>query len=279
MRSWLAVLMLSALLLLVAACDDDDATDDAPADDAVAEEVQPTATPEPEPTETPAPTATPEPEPTATPEPTPEPEPTEVEDTSDSDRRPAGDLEGLLLSLDDLPDGWTQLEDEFADEDFGDVSDDPFEAPCGIEMPEDGFESIAEADREFEGTELGPFLSQSLMQMASVDDADAAMNLLRELFGCDEWTEVDDFGDEMTFTIEIVPIDGVGDDAFRIELGLSFGEEMPELDMFGDFKFDLVMLRRGEYVTMLMFFDIFGVSAIDFDSIVQIADEKLQGAS
>ena len=273
------------MLLLVAACGDDDATDDAPVEEDTAAEVEPTETPEPEPTETPEPepTETPEPEPTATPEPVEE----EADDADDDPRtaRDNGDLEALLISLDDLPEGWMQVDDDFLDDDefAADVSDDPFDAPCGIEPLDESIEPVAETDREFEGSELGPYLFQNLMQMGSAADAEEAMSVMRELFGCEEWTETDEFGDEVTFTIEEVPMEGVGDDAFAIKLGLTFEglseEEAAMMDMFGEFDFDLVVLQRGEYVTMLMYFDIFGMSDVDFDSLVRIADEKLQGAS
>ena len=292
MRSWILLTTMSALLLLVAACaSDDDAADDVTSDDDVAAEVEPTPTPEPEPTEPPEPTATPEPTPTPEPEPTPTPESDDTamddEDEADDGDRDAdpGALEGLLLSVEDLPEGWSQVEvdSDMVEDEFSDVSEDPFSEPCGIEPLDEAIEPVAEADREFEGSELGPFLMQNLMQLDSSSDAEEAMNYMRELFGCEEWTETDEFGDEMTFTIEEVPFDGVGDDAFRVNLALSFEdlseEESAMIDMFGEFAFDLVFLQRGEYVTMLMYFDIFGMSDADFDAIVRTADEKLSGGN
>jgi hypothetical protein len=292
MRSWILLIALSAMLAFVAACgtSDDDAVDDVASDDDVVAEVEPTETPEPEPepTETP----TPEPEPTPTPEPTPEPEPTEtptpepeedeIDDASD-DSTPTtaqdpGALDAYLLSIDDLPEGWMQVDDEFVDDEFAtDVSDEPFEAPCGIEPLGESVEPVAEAERSFEGSELGPFFSQNLMQMGSPEEV---MSLMRELFDCEEWTESDEFGDEITFTVQEVPFEDVGDDAFAIILGLSFEdlaeEEQMMMDMFGEFAFDLVILQRNEFVTMLMYFDLFGMSDTDFETLVRLADEKLQ---
>jgi hypothetical protein len=298
MRSWILMIALSATLLLVAACSSngDDDADDAPVEEDNVEEVQetPTPEPEPEPTETP----TPEPEPTETPTPEPEPEPTatptpepedeesdEADDTeSQTDAPEAGELDGYLLSIDDLPEGWNQVDDEFVDEDeFAEVSDDPFDAPCGIEPLDESVEPIAEAERSFEGSELGPFFSQNLMQLESADEAAEVMSVMRELFNCEEWTESDEFGEEMTFTVEEVPFEDVGDDAFAIILGLEFGDLSEEdemmMAMFGDFNFDLVILQRDEFISMLMYFDIFGMSDTDFESLVRLADEKIQSGS
>lgn len=288
MRSWILLIVLSAMLVLVAACNgDDDAAEDAPADEEVAEEVEETPTPEPEP----EPTATAEPEPTATPEPepteTPVPEP-EVDEGDDEEAEPqdsaegAGELDALLVSLEELPEGWMQVDDEemLDGEDMGEVSEDPFDAPCGIEPLDDTIEPVAEGERSFQGSELGPFFSQNLMQMGSTSDAEEVMSVMQELFSCEEWTETDEFGDEMTFSLDATEYEGAGDQAFALEIALSLEdlseEEAAMMDMFGDFVFDMVIMRRGEYVSMMMFFDIFGMSETDFDSLIQTADQKLQ---
>lgn len=298
MRSWKLLVVLSAMMLFIAACSSsDDATDDAPADDAIAEEVEPTATPEPEPTETPEPepTATPEPEPTATPEPEPTETPesemdAEDEDADDprSESNADGDmseLDGVLLSLDDLPAGWIQVEDELGDttDEFDDISDDPFDAPCGITEEDLDFEPVAEGERNFEGGELGPFLSQNIVQLENSDEAAEVMDTFRLWFDCEEWTEVDEFGDEVTFTIEEAPFAEVGDDVFAMSIGFDFGEMSEEeeamMALFGDISFDFVFVRRNEYVSMMLYFDIFSMGDIDFESLVRLADEKMSGAS
>lgn len=299
MRSWKLLIVLSAMMLFIAACSSasDDATDDVPAEEEVAEEVEPTPTPEPTPE--PEPTETPEPEPTETPEPepteTPMPETDDADDEDDesSDMSRAGsrdgdasELSGILLSLDDLPEGWMQVDDEFSDgEEFGDLSDDPFDAPCGL-IDEDldfDFDSVAEAERSFEGGELGPFLAQNLVQLESSGDAQEVMGVFRMMFDCEEWSETDEFGDEMIFTIDEMEWDDIGDDIFALSIGLDFGdmseEEAAMMALFGDISFEFVFVQRGEFVSMLMYIDIFGVTEADFESLVRRADEKMADAS
>jgi hypothetical protein len=290
MRSWILLIALGAMLLLVAACNGDDATDDTPTEDDTTAEVQSTATPEPEPTETP----TPEPEPTETP--TPEPEPTETpipepedddvdladEDTEPTETADAGELDRFLLSVDDLPAGWMEIDDEFVDEEeIVDMAEDqPFDAPCGIEPLDESVDAIAEAERSFQGSELGPFFSQMLMQFGSADEAREVMDVMRELFACEEWTESDEFGEEVTFTVDEVPFDDVGDDAFAILLGISLDdlseEEQAMMDLFGEFGFDMIIVQRDEFISMFVYFDIFGMSDTDVESLIRIADEKIQ---
>jgi hypothetical protein len=300
MRSWKLLIALSAMMLIIAACSSasDDSTDDVATDDEpVAEEVEPTATPEPTPE--PEPTETPEPEPTETPEPepteTPEPEIDEADDEADDMGSRAGSrdgdasgLDGVLLSLDDLPEGWVQVDEEFEDEfdEFGDISDEPFDSPCGVTDPDDfdiDFEPIADAERNFEGGELGPFVAQNLAQFESVEQAEEAMRVMRLMFDCEEWSEVDEFGEEMIFIIEQLPMDDVGDDVFAISIGLEFPdmseEEAAMMALFGDIGFEFIFIQRDEYFSMLMYIDIFGVSEADFESIVRRADEKMADAS
>ena len=284
MRSWLLLAPLVILLALAAACgsDDDDANDSSADDDGVAE-VQMDPTPESEPDPTPAPTETPEPEP--------EPTATEVsvqetdddidepesDDTADTDPGTAdpGDLNALLLSVEDLPVNWTETEDfEEEDVEVGDVADDPFGAPCGIQPLEETYDPVAEADRSFQGTELGPFLSQNLVQVSSGDEAAQVMDTIRETFACEEWVEQDEFGEELRFEINEMDFQDIGDSSLAIRLGLSFGDE-PEMDMFGEFAFDMVFVQRNEYISMFMYVDIFGMSEADFESIVRRADEKI----
>jgi hypothetical protein len=301
MRSWKLLVVLSAMMLFIAACSSasDDATDDAPADDAVAEEVEPTAEPTLEPTPEPEPTETPEPEPTATPEPEPTETPEPEMDAEDEDEEVDGPrsesgaegdmsgLDGVLLSLDDLPAGWTQVEDDLGDEadEFGDISDDPFEAPCGITDIDDefDFEPVAEGERSFEGGELGPFLSQFLVQSENTDQAQEVMDVFRMMFDCEEWTETDEFGDEMTFMISELPFEDIGDDLFAFSIGLDFGdlseEEAAMMALFGDISIEFVFIQRNEFVSMMMFIDIFGMGDTDFESLVRLADEKIVDAS
>jgi hypothetical protein len=279
MRSWILLIALSAILALATACGSDD---DGNGDDEIAAADSPT-----EVTETP----TPEPEESAEPEPTPteiieEPDPTATPEELADEPEPSGngqtrDIEGLLLSLDDLPSGWTETLDAFDDDmdmDGGDVADDPFDAPCGIQPLEEVYEPVAEADRSFQGTELGPYLSQNLVQLGSSDQAAGAMGMIRELFACDEWIETDEFGDEIVYVINEVPFDGVGDDSFGIRLGMSFFDD-DELDMFGDFGFDMVFLHRAEYISIFIHFDLFGMGTADIESLVRRADEKLQAGA
>jgi hypothetical protein len=274
MRSWILVIALGAMLVVVAACSSSD--DDGNGTETAVDEETPTAvvepTPEPEPTATPEPTPTPEPEPTPTPEATPTAEPGEPAEPAD--------LQALLLSIEDLPEGWTQIDTPDDDPDFDiddEFSDDPFDNPCGIEPPDWLDDPLGEAEREFQATELGPFLMQSIMEWEDAEQAGAVIELFRELFGCDEWIEEDEFGEEITFEIlESDAYPGLGDDSYVVRIGMNFGDD-PMMDLFGDIGFEMIFFQRNQYVTMFMYMDIFGMGDVELESLLQRADEKIAG--
>lgn len=312
MRSWVLLLLLSAFLAITAACgngDDDD--DDASADNDTTEEVavdegdedgesepEPSATPEPEPTATPEPTE--EPEPTPTEEPAEEPTEAPAEESTEtaaneeesgeseeSEDSGAGQLDALLLTLDDMPEGWMEadetsteiegfedFEDFEDDEAVEDFSEDLFETPCGVEPLDEAFTPVAEADRTFQATEFGPMLTHSVMQLGSSDEASEALDLTRELFACEDWVETGEMGEEITFEISELPMGDYGDDSVAYRLTFSVADQ-PEMEMFGDVGFDFIFIQRGEYIANLGHFDLFGMGEVDLESMTQLAADKL----
>jgi hypothetical protein len=290
MRSWILPVALAALLSFSAACGngDDDGEEAAAQVETPAEAVEtPTIEPEPEPEATETPVPEPEPTPTEEAEPDveveadPEPTPTAAPDTATDATVARGDtgIADLMLSLDDLPSGWTITLDHFnGDAEMDDVSDEPWDAPCGIEPLEETYTPVAEGDLSFQGTELGPFLSQNLVLLESASDAQAVMSLMRELFDCDEWIEIDEDGEEWVFEVNELPFGQVGDDHFALRIGLTYGDD-PEFGMFEGIAFDLIIVQRDEYISMFMWVDLFGMSGVDLESLVRVGDEKIQAGS
>lgn len=256
MRALLALLLCCGMLL--SACGDDDDTDEtttasdptvttatgasSPAASATTESVaaEPTATvAEVEATSTTAVEATPtqaapqptEPDDTATRESTepgtPDNSTTETPTDDDATTTPgapatatietggdpvlAQQLADSFVGLSDLPEGWA----------FWDTGDDDNEDDniCGIPNLKDEFPPIARAEVSYQGSEAGPFISQSAAAL-SMTDAEAGMTVLEDAFAnCDTWTDPDG----VVYTLEALPFPELGDAAITRRVSAETG--------------------------------------------------------
>lgn len=200
------IILLALVAILLTACGPDRAqTIDPPAPtDEPTPAVEATAA---EPTaQLPAPTDEPQPtdEPTAAPV-TPEPEPTAepAGDTADVDQQA---LLAALLTLDDMPTGWTGTAPTVESRTPGGT----YASFCAAELPA---RSIAAAAVDFEKSALGPLFSQTIVLYPDGDSAEAAFDdLLEAARNCPEMT--DSAGNTNTFSPLSFP--AIGDETFAM---------------------------------------------------------------
>jgi hypothetical protein len=244
MRHYFSILALASvsLLLLLAACNDrDDASDDtdivetAPTEEVAADE----GMPEPEPT----------------PIPTPEP----VAEYTDEE------TEQFLLSLEDMPTGWTKSSDseaglldirlDLVESESMYCSDDPDSYP--IDEPTLG------ASAGFNRDLLGPYLSQSVLLFGSETDASRHMDWFKnEVFGCDSFSD-----DAVEWRLDEISFPPLGDDSFAVRMSTA-----SELGEIGG---DLVLLRVVNVFSLLVYIDIGGFDAEQLEEFALRAEEKL----
>lgn len=183
----LATSLIAAVAVLAVACgDSDDSADTVPTR-------EPTTATSETPNETPSATQT-EAEATSTPEPTPEPEATEPAPIPSDE-----ELEKALLSLDDMPSGWSPSPAEEADD-----PDDASEfCPDATEPEDPGVDAVGEATVDYQQSEFGPFFTQLVYRFEG-NGAEQGMDAFRvAVSACDEWTEVDpDMDAEIHYSIQ-----------------------------------------------------------------------------
>jgi hypothetical protein len=268
LRRYLSVLITVSvgLALLIAACNgDDDVSDDTgavetePTEEVTAEEPTPEAksSPEPELTATPEPTTTPAPTPTAEPEPTPESEPA-AEMTDE-------ELSEYLLALEDMPTGWTAT--QMSDDDVEEIDAPDSELICDSEPIDEVLDPVADVEAEFSSSELGPFLIHSLILMPDREQGALAINTIREMFSCSEWTTVDDAGEEMVWHLNPVSFPTFGDDTFASRVTtevMGFNIEM-----------NLVVVQERSFIAFIMHWGLGSIDSAQTEEFVRRAVEKL----
>ena len=108
------------------------------------------------------------------------------------------DLTSALLTVEDMPSGWT----------IDDNVDDAIQV-CNAALFDELIDPDAEAKRHFTTGETGPFLTQHLAALEYEDDAIDGIDRIREAFGCGEWT---DASSGTTWTISETTFPDLGDE-------------------------------------------------------------------
>lgn len=147
----------------------------------------------------------------------PSPSPTEATSGSAEPEGDAAELEAIVLTLDDMPSGWT-TDPEIASD------DDDSAGGLGLCGVEDADLDVDDTDGEsvdagFKQSDFGPFVLNSVASLPSSEQAAEALDsFLDAASQCSEWTETDEEGVETTYSISPLSFDNVGDDtiAFRI---------------------------------------------------------------
>ena len=151
-----------------------------------------------------------------------EPSPTTQRGSTTTAPRSA-DPDDVVLTLDDLPSGWTTSPPD-DDEDTSDAfceDDDPFE---DVEA--------AEAEAEFEKDDGYKFIFSMAASYEDQSDAEALMDAFAAAVdACREFTETDEDGFETTYRFEPLSFPSLGDDTYATRLTLSMSLMMVEMDL------------------------------------------------
>jgi hypothetical protein len=164
------------------------------------------------------------------------------------------ELEAKLVAVADLPTGWTggaDGDDDGADEDDGDDGDgdgdeSEMAEDCGFEgdiLPDD-VEPLAEVEREFEKSDLGPFLFVSLTRFAEGEGATAIDALETMLQQCRDFSSSGTDGAGTKGTMQPLSFPSHGDETFAARL------EFEAEGVTG--QGDVVAVRTGDEVVLMM---------------------------
>lgn len=146
---------------------------------------------------------------------------------------PASSMDSVVITLQDLPTGWTASPPEAQapqDEEF-----------CEGQDPFDAVEPVEEAESAFEQGAFGPFLSSIAGRYASADDAQQVLDALAHAVDqCQTFTEIDDDGTETTYRFTALSFPNVGDD--------TYAARMSATTPVGPLALDFAFARQGQAV-------------------------------
>lgn len=187
----------------------------------------------------------------------------------DDDAPQDPELARFLITLDDLPPGWTEAAPEEEDDDGSDEFD---ECIDGVEPPDFLQETLGgikgEAETEFTGPDDISTVSQTLSEMEFADDTGIFLDALDVIFGECSGSSIEVDGETAQVTVTSLPLPGVGDDArswrMDLELGIGFTIEA-----------HFAAIAQDNFVTLLIVLDPFGDGRTGLESLAPVAVRKL----
>jgi hypothetical protein len=198
-------------------------------------------------------------EPTATVTSTPTETPTAVPEPIDEE-----DLSEALLTISDMPTGWTTSppdeEEESADE------GETFTTVCNVELPR---RSLTQVKAEFQKSQLGPFLQHTITAYPPGEAELFLEDFIDAANSCTEWTTAED---DQQFTWRLAPLSfpNLGDETFAIRTST-------ELELLGLMEIDTIYIREADVIINIAHMAI-GISGIDSEQtevFARLAIEKL----
>ncbi len=171
----------------------------------------------------------------------------EVETGSDGTEENAArdvDVEQALLTLEDMPTGWTTSPDA------GEEDEGAAEFCDGLDITDD--EPDAEAEASFEGSEMGPFVSHAVARFDG-GGATRFAQLRQAIDGCGDFDTTDEEGNTLTGRLSAVSFPEFGEESLAVRLsGTVTTVADPD---FGELEFpmaaDLIFFRQGDVVAGL----------------------------
>ena len=161
----------------------------------------------------------------------------------------ARDLDSLLLTLDDMPAGWTMSP-------IGDLGGDSI--VCDAPSITDVFGEFPEAEVRFEAGELGPLIHESISQFTD-KIAEEVLAHLRDNADCGEWVD-----DDTTWQISGMSFPDLGDECLAYRM-------TTESDGF-TILIDAVFVRAGD---LILYVAHLGVNQVDSDLTVEMVEKAL----
>lgn len=178
----------------------------------------------------------------------------------------AEDLSRALLTLDDMPSGWTIHPAEGDDEEGETESDSSFF--CGHdELDMDG-RALGNTEVMLSGGEIAPVVVHAV-NVYSADEADKIFAEFTGIFeDCEEWEDEDEY----TWHAAEMSFPKLGDDSAAYRLSTS------DVPLVGVMEIQVVLIRSDSFLSVIMHMDI-GFDGVDTEQTEQFArraDEKLQ---
>ncbi|MFS0883631.1 hypothetical protein [Aeromicrobium sp. 179-A 4D2 NHS] len=132
------------------------------------------------------------------------------------------DIDDALLTVDDLPAGWSVDPDGSDDGDDSKTSSDSPECDllvAAMEADDDsGATPVGEGEATFRKSKRGPFLLQSITSFEG-NEAKKSVKAFRTAFEtCDSFTETGDDGTKVTFKVSPMAFPSLGDDTVALRL-------------------------------------------------------------
>ena len=144
------------------------------------------------------------------------------------------DLSRALLTLADLPTGWSEAQPPESEDDVN-------SGFCGAGSA--SVTNVGKVSAEFTGETAGSLVAQSVSAYAA-GDAKRVLDFLGEtLRGCTEWRETTADGQVITYHFAPLPFPRLGDQSLTTKMKLEIGDVWVEVDM--------VVIRRGDIATLL----------------------------
>lgn len=175
------------------------------------------------------------------------------------------DLTRALLSLEDMPTGFTTVPP--------DDEDDRGSQPCG-KSTELRHNAVETKEAEFTKGAFGPIISHVASTFKSGEAKDR-FDQARTIFeGCPSWTETDEKGETVEYRLSPLSFPRLGDQAYAMRMDVKTGGAVAQAD--------IVFVRRGDVIFLLgNTVGGLGVAMVDSaltEQLARKAVEKLQAA-
>lgn len=200
---------------------------------------------------------------TAPPTSTPAPLPTATSAPATPTRDPVvlNSLAAIALAQEDVPAGYVPTPIEPSE---------PERGPCGHPHFERADNKLGEVEVQFQASDLGPFIIQSLVEFPQADAADA-FAYARASFDCSEWTSTE--ADSAPTTYRVAPLEAApaSDESFAVRVEL-------DIEGVGTLTTDTVYLRVGMLISMVGYATVDAPDPKLLDDLVQTAAAKMAAA-
>lgn len=185
----------------------------------------------------------------------------EAEDSEESQSASRDvDLEAALLTLDDMPTGWTTDTVEATGNDSDSAT------LCGAELIEE-VEPAGEVSADFSAGDLGPLLNHSILEYEDDEAARVLTDFADALAGCEEWTEETDEG-PMTLRPTPLSFPSLGDETVAVRIDAA--NELVDMTM------DMVVWRHGDTLNIITMMEAFGTpDGEQTEEFATLADERI----
>lgn len=190
-----------------------------------------------------------------------------------SDLLTEDEIAEALLSLEDLPSGWTVSEDTSEDIAGEATIDNPKCEEFNAILEDDSeVEGLSEGDVAFSQGDWGPFLNQTIASMEGNEIEKAFSAFSHALSACDGFTETKDDGSKVEYKLQPMSFPDLGDDSLAFTMSA-------DADGF-PFELDAVVVRVDQNLVLMASAGIGqGLTGEELEAVVRTAVAKVKDAA